>query len=242
MNRNTKLLLSTLVILTLVGIAVYIGLMMEPAVDYSPVINPSDFVSGIDNEFFPLEPGTTYIFDGTSEDGNEHIEVNVTSQTKVILGVTCIVVNDTVWLNGELAESTLDWYAQDKYGNVWYFGEDSKEYSGGEVISTEGSWEAGKDGAKPGIVMQANPLIGESYRQEYYKGEAEDMAEVIAFNVTVDVAFGSFAGCLQTKEWTPLEPGVVENKYYAPGIGVILEEMVEGGTGSVELVDIESYP
>ena len=242
MNRNTRLLVSMLVIFALIAIAVYIGLSMEEPVDYSPVIDPADFVSYVDNEFFPLEPGTTYIFEGTTEEGTEHIEVNVTSLTRVILGVTCVVVNDTVWLNGEIVESTLDWYAQDKDGNVWYFGEYSREYSGGVVVSTEGTWEAGQDGAQPGIVMQADPAIGEPYRQEYYKGEAEDMAEVLAFNVSVDVTFGSFTRCLQTEEWTPLEPEIVENKYYAPGIGVVLEEMVEGGTDRVELIDIVSVP
>ncbi len=116
------------------------------------------------------------------------------------MGVNTIVVWDRVWLNDELIEDTKDWYAQDKYGNVWYFGEDSKEYEDGKVVSTEGSWEAGVDNAKPGIIMKANPVIGESYRQEYYKGEAEDMADVVALGVKVKVKYGSFSDCLQTRD------------------------------------------
>jgi hypothetical protein len=237
-----KLLLSILVMVVLVVVAVAVGLTGEKPGDYSPIITPSDFVSVVDNEFFPLTPGTVYTFEGVSADGNEHNEVNVTNETKVILGVTCVVVRDIVWVNGEVAESTLDWYAQDKHGNVWYFGEDSKEYSGGVVVSTEGSWEAGVDGAKPGIVMKGNPVVGETYRQEYLKGEAEDMAEAVATNVSVTITYGSFTGCLQTKDWTPLEKGVAENKYFAPGIGLLLEQMVEGGTDRMELVSIVAAP
>ena len=240
MNRKMRLLVSTVVIAALVIVAVVLGLTIKKPVNYAPVIDPSNFVSKVDNKFFPLNPGTVYIFEGVSADGNEHNEVNVTNETKEILGVTCIVVKDTVLVNGELAEATLDWYAQDKEGNVWYFGEDSKEYSSGVVIGTGGSWEAGVNNAKPGIVMKANPIIGEVYRQEYLKGEAEDMADVLAYNVSANVTYGSFADCLKTKEWTPLESGVVENKYYAPGIGVVLEAMVKGGTDRMELISIVS--
>src|SRR4030042_6641428 len=146
-----KLVLSLLVMVALVIAAVAIGLTREKPVDYSPIINSSDFVSMVNNEFFPLTPGTSYAYEGTSAEGNERNVVNVTDEKKLILGVTCTVVKDTLWVNEELAELTFDWYAQDKDGNVWYFGEDSKEYSGGVVVSTEGSWEAGVDGAQPGI-------------------------------------------------------------------------------------------
>jgi hypothetical protein len=205
---------------------------------YNPIINPADFVAEIDNPYFPLKPGTTFIYQGETEDGTERNEVAVTDKTKNILGVTCTVVWDKVWLEGELIEATYDWYAQDKGGNVWYFGEDSKEYENGKVVSAKGSWEAGVDSAKPGIIMKANPQIGNSYRQEYYKGEAEDMAEVLSLNESVSVPYGSFENCLKTKDWTPLEPDVVEHKYYAPGVGVVLEVMVEGGNEQVELIDI----
>ena len=141
-------------------------------------------------------------------------------------------------VDGELAEETFDWYAQDNDGNVWYFGEDSKEYEEGEVVSTEGSWEAGVDGAKPGIIMKANPQIGDSYRQEHYPGEAEDLGEVIRLNESASVPRGSYDGVLVIQEWSPLEPDVIEHVYYAPGIGVILEEVVEGGARRVELAKI----
>ncbi len=215
----------------------------EPVIDvgdepYDPVINPADFVAQINNQYLPMSPGTTFIYDGESEDGKEKIEVNVTHETKEILGVTCVVVRDRVWIDGELVEDTFDWFAQDKDGNVWYFGEDSKEYEGGKVVSTEGSWEAGVDGAKPGIIMKGNPQVGDAYRQEYYEDEAEDMAEVLSLNESISVPYGSFENCLKTQEWTPLEPDVVENKYYAPGVGVVLEVAVEGESERIELVEV----
>lgn len=205
---------------------------------YAPVIEPANFVEGVDNQYFPLTPGTTYIYEGETEDGTERIEVYVTHETKEILGVNCVVVRDTVSLDGELVEDTFDWYAQDKDGNVWYMGEDSKEYEDGEAVSTEGSWEAGVDGAMPGIIMEAKPLVGDSYRQEYYAGEAEDMGEVLSLTESATVPHGSFDNLLMTKDWTPLEPGIAEHKYYAPGVGVVLEVLVEGGSERVELVDV----
>ena len=191
--------------------------------DYAGPIAPADFVVAIDNPYWSLAPGTTFIYEGHTEDGTERIEVNVTDETKVILGVTCTVVRDRVWVDDELVEDTFDWYAQDREGNVWYFGKDSKEISDGQVVSTEGSWEAGINGAIPGIVMKDHPEVGEAYRQEFAEGEAEDMAHVLSLNESVTVPFGSFDNSLQTLEWTPLEPDVVAQKFYAPGVGVILE-------------------
>src|SRR3954462_2004891 len=133
---------------------------------------------------------------------------------------------------GKLIEKTFNYYAQDKKGNVWYFGEDTREYKNGKVTSTKGSWEAGVDGAKPGIIMQAHPKVAQSYRQEYYKGEAEDMAKVLSLNESVTVPYGSFDRVLKTKEWTPLEPSYVEHKYYAPGVGQVYG-------GGLELVDVK---
>jgi uncharacterized membrane protein YkoI len=205
---------------------------------YNPVIDPNNFVEGVDNPYFPLTPGTTFIYEGETEDGTEHIEVLVTDDTKVILGVECVVVRDTVSVDGEMTEDTYDWYAQDVEGNVWYMGEDTKEYENGEVVGTAGSWEAGVDGAKPGIVMQAAPPAGEPYRQEYYAGEAEDMAQVISLIESARVPYGSYDNLLVTKEWTPLEPGIAENKYYAAGVGLVLEETVQGGSDRTELIDI----
>jgi hypothetical protein len=135
-------------------------------------------------------------------------------------------------------EDTYDWYAQDIDGNVWYIGEDSSEIEDGEVVSKEGSWEAGIDGALPGIIMWARPEVGVSYRQEFYEGEAEDMAEVVSLDASETVAYGEFDDLLEMREWTPLEPGIAEHKFYAEGIGVVLEVVVEGGEGRIELIDI----
>jgi len=205
---------------------------------YRKEIEPANFVDRVDNRYFPLTPGTTFVYEGKTEDGTVRVEDYVTHETKQVLGVTCVVVRNKVIENGDLVEETFDWYAQDKDGNVWYFGEDAKEYEAGVVVSTKGSWEAGVDGAMPGIIMEANPQVGDFYRQEYYKGEAEDMAEVLSLTESASVIYGSFDNLLMTREWTLLEPGIVEHKYYAPGVGLILEVMVEGGSERVELVEI----
>jgi len=207
---------------------------------YAPKINPSDFVSGVNNKYFTLTPGMTLIYEGETEEGTEHIEVTTLSETKKVMGVECMIVWDRVFLNGELIEDTLDWFAQDKDGNVWYFGEDSKEIKDGEVVSNAGSWESGIDEAKPGIIMLANPKIGDQYRQEYYKGQAEDMGEVIAIDEKVEVPYGVFEGCLKTRDWTPLEEKTDEHKYYSTEIGgVVLEVGIYSGE-RVELVDIQN--
>jgi hypothetical protein len=197
---------------------------------YAPVIDPANFVTTIDNPYLPLTPGTILIYDGITEKGNEHNEVYVSSETKVILGVTCMVVKDTVMVDWVLEEQTLDWYAQDKQGNVWYFGEDSKDYENGAVINTKGSWEAGVDGALPGIVMKANLTEGETYRQEYFKGEAEDWATVLSLTESVSIPAGSYSEMLMTNEWSALDaPPVFEHKYYAKGVGFIMTRYLEGG-------------
>jgi hypothetical protein len=152
------------------------------------------------------------------------------------MGVTCVVVRDTVTLDGEVVEDTYDWFAQHVDGAVWYFGEDTKEYEDGQVSSTEGAWEAGVDGAQPGIVMPAEPKVGDSYRQEYYQGEAEDMAEVLSLTESVTVPAGTYQDVLMTEDVNPLEPDVVEHKYYASGAGLVLTVQVEGGSDREELV------
>jgi hypothetical protein len=205
---------------------------------YNPTIDPANFSNVITNQYLPMTPGTIYTYDNETPDGAETVTVEVTEQTKVIMGVTCIVVHDSSQMDGEILEDTYDWYAQDDEGNVWYFGEDTKSYENGVVASTAGSWEAGVDDAKPGIVMQALPVVGDSYRQEYLKDEAEDMAEVLNLSAPATVAYGTFENCLKTKEWSSLEPGVTENKYYAPGVGLILTVMVEGGQEREELINI----
>jgi len=164
----------------------------------------------------------------------------VTFAKKMILGVETTVVRDTVWVNGEIAEKTMDWYAQDKQGNVWYFGEFSQEYENGVPINTHGSWEAGVDGAEPGIIMLANPRPSVQYRQEYYKGEAEDMARVLRTDAAITVPYGTFDDVLVTREWTPLEPGFAERKFYAPCIGNVAVRQIEGGRNFLTLVKIRT--
>jgi hypothetical protein len=212
---------------------------------YDPQIKPAMFVNPADigrsvapNPYFPMVPGWTWIYRG----GTEKITVTVTGRTKKILGVTCAVIRDVVEDRGQVIEDTEDWYAQDIDGNVWYFGEISKEFERGELVGIEGSWKAGVDGAKPGIIMKANPAVGEVFRQEFALGEAEDMGEVLSLNASATVPAASCEGdCLVTKDFTPLEPDALERKYYAPGVGLILE--VDPETGErVSLVAIKNPP
>jgi hypothetical protein len=211
-----------------------------PPVDgpYDWSIDPRNFVQEVDNPYFPLVPGTTLVYRGLSDGEREVVTIEVTDRTKEILGVTCVVVKDTVEVAGGIHELTFDWYAQDVEGNVWYMGEDTKEYQDGEVVSREGSWEAGVDGALPGVIMPAEPNVGMAYTQEHDAGEAEDTGRVVAVGRRMAVPYGSFDDVLVTEDWTPLEPRFLENKYYAPGVGVVFEELVKGGEGFLRLVDV----
>ena len=201
-------------------------------------IDPDEFVEEVDNPLFALEPGTTFRLRGATEDGIEQETVIVTKETKKILGVPTTVVKDIVRVEGRLAELTFDWYAQDRDGNVWYFGEDTAEYERGKVVSREGSWKSGVDGAQPGIIMNANPQVTDSYRQEYYAGHAEDMYWVVAIGESQSVPFGHFEDTVRTLEWTPLEPRVVVEKLYAPGVGLVAERALSGPKERVELIDV----
>jgi hypothetical protein len=207
--------------------------------DYDPQLDPADFVPRVTNPFFPLVPGTTLSYEGETEEGVETVIVEVLEETKTILGITATVVRDRVFLDGELIEDTFDWFAQQNTGDVWYLGEDSKEIEDGEVVSTEGSWEAGVDGAKPGIIMWGDPAahLNEEYRQEYYPDVAEDVATVIGLEEAVEVPYGSFTGCIKTEDRNPLESGAVEHKLYCPGIGLVLEGPVDGSE-RIELVEV----
>ena len=212
--------------------------------DYNPVIDSTNFVSTIDNPYLTLTAGRVWVYEGKNEDGEmEKVEIAVTHDTRMILGVTTTVVREREWIAGELVEDTFDWFAQDKDGNVWYFGEDSKEIENGQVVSTKGSWEAGVNGAKPGIVMKANPQVGDAYRQEFLKGEAEDMGQVLSLNEVVSIDLGSYENCLQTKDWNPLEPEVVEHKFYSKEVGnLILERKVAGESGEMKLIEFMAEP
>jgi len=205
---------------------------------YAPDFDAANFSDPLVNDYFPLDPGLTSVFEG----GDERVEVTVTDETKVILGVTTHVITDQVFVDGELHEDTVDWYAADNFGNVWYFGEETAEYEGGEIASTEGSWEAGVDGAQPGIIMLADPQVGDAYRQEYYAGEAEDVARVYAVDESITVPNGIFALVIVTEDWSELTPEVRERKWYAPLAGVVFEETVQGGSGTLSLVDLTRVP
>jgi hypothetical protein len=208
--------------------------------DYSVDLDPATFVKVIDNPLFALTPGDSWSDESTGTHEVERIEVVVLDETRIVMGIQATVVRDTVTVDDEVIEDTYDWYAQDEAGNVWYLGEDTKEYEAGAVVSTAGSWEAGVDGALPGIVMGADPEVGDAYRQEFYEGEAEDLAEVVRVGVSEDVAFGSFDDVTVIKEWNPLMPDVVEEKYYAAGVGLILEVGVKGGSERIELLDYQA--
>lgn len=216
----------------------------ESDIAESRIVNPENFVQGVSNPFFPLNPGDTYHYlssfvnDGVTVYHNG--DFNVTDQTKVIQGVTCIIVHDvTTGTDATLIEDTYDWFAQDILGNVWYFGEDTKKYDENGNVSTAGSWEAGVDGAIAGIQMWAHPRahIGQTYNQEYYSGIAEDKAKVINGNVIANVEFGSFQNCVRIKEFTPIEPGINGYKQYKEGIGMVSSATpIEGE--SAELISI----
>lgn len=204
-------------------------------------LDPAQFVATIDNPFWPMAVGNVWVYRETDAEGTEQkVEVTVTAETKEIIGITATVVHDVVSEDGDLVEDTLDWYAQDAAGNIWYLGEDTKEYEGGKVVSTEGSWTAGVDGAQPGIVILAEPTVGTTYRQEYYQGQAEDAAEVLSLDEHVEVPFGTYDGVLMTRDYTPLDPDVVEKKFYARGIGPVQVIAVSGGTSKEVLLSFTS--
>jgi hypothetical protein len=196
------------------------------------------FVDQVDNPWFPLTPGTTLVYRGVKDGQRSRERMTVTGRTKVINGVRCTVVRDLLFQSGHLGERTTDWYAQDSDGNVWYFGEDTAELDpSGQVTSTEGSWQAGVDGAREGIFMPAQPKVGQSFAQEHYSGHAEDHFQVLSLSARVTVPYTSSSEALLTKEWTPLEPGVIDHKYYVRGIGTVKEQTVKGGDERNLLVD-----
>ncbi len=204
----------------------------------TPTPDPHDFVEHVDNRWFPLEPGTVWTYRATGDEGDQEEVVTVTDRTRVVQGVATTVVHDvTTDARGKVVEDTYDWYAQDTDGNVWYFGEDTTAYDGRRK-STEGSWEAGVDGAEAGLVMAAHPRQGDGYAQEHLPGVAEDRAVVLSVTEQRTVPLGEYDDMVQTEDTSPLDPGVVEHKYYAPGVGPVLEETVAGGSESVQLVSL----
>ena len=201
-------------------------------------LNPADFTTRIDNPYWPMSPGSRWVYRESDTEGTrQRVVVTVTPKTKRIAnGVEARVVHDVVTENGQLVEVTDDWYAQDADGNIWYLGEDTAEYENGEVTSTAGSFEAGVAGAQAGVIVPADAEPGLAYRQEYYAGEAEDSAEVLSLDEQAEVPFGHFAKVTMTKDLNPLEPKLLEYKFYARGVGPVLAIAVSGGTDREELV------
>jgi hypothetical protein len=203
-------------------------------------LDPAQFTTEIDNPYWPMAPGNRWLYRETDKGEVQRVEVVVTGQTKTIMGIQARVIHDQVTAgDGALVEDTLDWYAQDAKGNIWYLGEDTKEYENGKVTSTEGSWQAGVHGAQPGILLPADPRPGLAYRQEYLKGQAEDAATVLSLDMRAKVPFGTFDHVLVTEDVTPLQPEVVEHKFYARGVGPVLSINVKGGAGREELLRFE---
>lgn len=205
--------------------------------DYRPDVDRARFVETIDNRYLPLAVGSRWVYEGRSDGEVERVEVVVTDQRRDVFGITATVVRDTVHIGGVLVEDTLDWFAQDADGNVWYLGEAVENYEDGVLADRDGSWEAGVDGALPGIVMPAEPTAGHAYRQEFWPGEAEDLGEILATDRQVTVAAGDFDAVVTTRDWNPLDPAAVEEKDYAPDVGLIRERTVAGGDGVTELVE-----
>src|SRR3954467_9952993 len=212
-----------------------------PGPDYHPQIKPSDFGPSVTNPLFPLKPGRTLVYTGTKDRKKARDTFTATSRTKVIDGVRTRVVEDRLYLDNVLEERTSDYYAQDRCGNVWYFGEDTATLDAdGHVIDTDGSFHAGVDGAQPGVFMQARPQVGRWFRQEWYAGQAEDRFKVLQPRATVSVPYGTFRQALRTEERTALERAVVDNKYYVRGVGEVFEGAVKGPREVLRLVEIIS--
>jgi hypothetical protein len=204
----------------------------------APVFDPTNFVSVVDNPYFPLPVGRTLVYTGIKDGQTQRDTVVVTTQTKVILGVTATVVSDIADHDGTVLERTSDWYAQDKQGNVWYLGEDTVHFLPHGKADTSGSWEAGVNGAQPGIVMEADPQIPDAYRQEFFAGQAEDTAWIVARGGTVSVPYGKVRNLLTTLEATRLEPDAYDQKVYGVGIGIVLEQSLTGDNETAQLVSV----
>ncbi len=203
----------------------------------APIFDPTNFVAVVDNPYFPLPVGRTLVYSGIKDGQTQRDVVTVTNQTKVILGVTATVVADIADHDGAVLERTSDWYAQDKQGNVWYLGEDTVHFLANGKGDTTGSWQAGVNGAVPGIIMEANPQIPDAYRQEFLAGQAEDTAWIVNRGGTVSVPYGKVRNVLTSLEATRLEPGAYDQKVYGPGIGIVSEQSL---TGDPEVAKLES--
>jgi hypothetical protein len=233
MNRRLLLAIAPLVL----ALAACGSSQPKHARSTSTAARYASFSANVTNPWFPLRPGSVYVYRGVKDGKPARDVVTVTHETKIVDGAHCVVVRDQLYLAGKLEERTEDWYTQDKHGNVWYFGERTAELDErGHVKTTEGSWTAGANGAVPGVFMFAHPQVGKSARQEYYKGQAEDHFQVLSLSKQVKVPFRSFGVAMLTKEWTPLEPDVIDHKFYVRGIGTVLEVTAKGPLERNELV------
>ena len=203
---------------------------------YAPVIDPANFVAEITNPYFPMKPGTVFKFEGTRDGVARRDEMTVTHETKVIMGVPCVVVRDVASTDTEIVEKTTDWYAQDKDGNVWYLGEDTAEYAGGKVTTTDGTWLAGVDGALPGYIMMAAPKVGDAYRQEYRPGIAEDFAKVVKTDATAGGPSGQYTNVVVTEDTDLLDKAKFEHKWFAPGVGSVGTDGMVGGHHEIRML------
>jgi hypothetical protein len=217
---------------------------IDPPQGDEPVrLDPGGFTTHIDNPYWPMKPGTRWTYRESEGDTVQKVVVIVTHETtRIANGVTARVVRDTVTEDGALVEDTKDWYAQDQHGNIWYFGEQTAEFENGRLATREGSFEAGRDGAMPGIIMPAKPQPGMEYRQEYYQGEAEDNGAVLGTEEMAQVPYGFFRHALLTRDTNALEPRVLEYKLYARGVGPVLTLGVSGGTSREELLRMDQAP
>jgi len=215
-----------------------------PQGDDPATLDPALFTADIDNPYWPMVPGTRGLYREIDEDGAEYrVVVTITTETKQIAnGITARVVRDSVYRGDELVEDTFDWYAQDADGAIWYLGEDTAEFENGAIVSTEGSFEAGVDGAMAGVAMPGHPAPGQQYRQEFYRGHAEDNGEVMRTTELVDVPYGHYENAVTTRDTSSIEPAAVEYKFYARGIGPVMTLDVAGASGREVLVDIQTVP
>ncbi len=244
MKRRTMKVAAALAMAAVVAVAAFAPAAGTakgpPSPKASKFGNSSNLVT---NPWFPLKPGSVYVYDGQREGMQAQDVLTVTRKVKTIEGIRAAVVKDLLFQNGRLAERTTDWYAQDKHGTVWYLGEKTAELSpSGKVISTDGSFLHGRDGAKGGIFMPANPLVGQSFQQERYKGHAEDRFRILSLATSVSTPVVASKSAMLTEETTPLEPQNVVQKYYVQGIGSVTEQQVAGAApGQAEQIQLVSF-
>jgi hypothetical protein len=242
MTRKALTVACAAIAAAMLGTGIQVALASSPHQSahgtYEPVLNPKDFVRVINNPYYPLPVGRTLIYRGIKDGKTQIDRVHVTRRTKMLEGIRATTVTDVSTHSGKLLEKTTDWYAQDKHGNVWYLGENTAAYLPNGKVDRSGSWQAGVKDAEPGIIMLANPQIPDAYRQEYQKGNAEDTAWITRRGGSVKTALGTLHRTLTSLEFTVLEPGIIDQKIYARGIGIVVEQAVRGPVEFAKLVSV----